>query len=201
MELRQWELPHNLETGRKLHLLNLELENPQEKCEVGHPQKTRRWFIIIIIKTIPSCLSIRCHTNKSSPAYQSWASQLVSFQVLPASFISFSTIVLEPSGLPCFLFPGDAHLSGICGYLVLFICRTWPSHLEHFCFTSSSMLLMPVCLLTAALVLARSSFWILRICQRWHAFKPLSWLLTFGMVPQVSRVQRRTKQILEWKIL
>ena len=84
-------------------------------------------------------------TNLLQPTL-SWASQLISFHVLPTVVISSSIVLL--SSRPLCLFPGGARRSALWGCLLLFIFRTWSNYLRRLCLTSSTMLLMPVHLLS-----------------------------------------------------
>ena len=60
--------------------------------------------------------------NKSTPVARSWARQMSSFHVFPASFISFSTVLEQvPSGLPLLLFPGGADFNAAFGKLLMFM--------------------------------------------------------------------------------
>ena len=132
-------------------------------------------------------------TNFFQPS-RSWASQLTSFQVFPAAFISSSMVLRQvPSGLPLFLFPGGVHLSAARGCLSLFILSTWPNHLQRRCFTSSTILLMPVRLLISLLV-TRCSHRILRILRRHRPSQPLSRLSSLLLVLQVSEAYKRTER-------
>ena len=78
----------------------------------------------------------------------------MSVQALPCSFTSYSAVLLhEPLGSDSFTFPGGTHLSALHRRLALLSHRTLPNHLQHFCLTISTILLMPVCVLTSLLVI------------------------------------------------
>ena len=103
---------------------------------------------------------------------------------------SFSPVVLhEPVGMPHFLFPGGACLSVMHGCLVLFIHRTWPSHLQVLCFKSSTVLLLVYQHLLTSL-LGCCSQWNLRIWWKQLSPKPLRLFSFFWLALQGSEEQR-----------
>ena len=146
---------------------------------------------MLFIQSSSLPLEHKAPTNPLQPS-RSWASHSSSFQVFPISFISFSTDLLQvPRGLPLFLFPGGAHLSATFGNLPFFILSMCHLHLLRF--TSSTMLLIPVLLLTSLLVTCCSQR-TLRIQRKPRPSKPLSRLSIVLLVLQVSEVYRRTER-------
>ena len=114
-------------------------------------------------------------TNLLQPSL-SWASQLISFHVLPSVAISSSNVLCQvPSGLPLCLFPGGAHRSALWGCLLLFILRTRLNQLQRLCLTSSTMWLMFVRLLTSVFG-TRCSHWSFKIRRKQRPSKPFSLL-------------------------
>ena len=140
--------------------------------------------------------------KNEAPAYllwacRSWASQRISWHVLPISFIDFFTVLLhEPLGLPPFLFRSGAHLSEMHGCLILFIRSTRPVRLQRL--TPSTLLLMHVRLKTSSLVTGYSqltlSFWQIQ-CPS----EPVSTI--FRMVLQFCMAYRSTERTLRVYIL
>ena len=120
--------------------------------------------------------------TKFFQASLSWASHLISCQVLFAAFTSSSIVLLQVHiGLPLFLFPGGVYFREMLGGLLLLIRRMWPSHLHLLFLISSFMQFIPVFLRTSLFEIWSSQL-ILSMRRRHLPSNPLRRLLVLALV-------------------